>query len=144
MSRFANPHAADGHLPGAVHASCPKAGITWQCVTCDHVHTYPWREVDAYAHDMLEAYEILDSVPLPPCPQCGARPWINNADIVRGLDDPHHYTQRALDEHLLARPRLRGRFAVNEASLTDPKYQGTDFSHLPENERPDCHVPPEE
>jgi len=146
---FDNPHvAADterggpGHLPGCLHRSCPKAGVTWQCVSCDLIHTYPWKAIEGHAETYLEAYGdgVLDAIPLPPCPRCGALAFLNNADIFRGLDDPHHYTQRAIDEHILERPKLKGRFALNRASLGhDAIFQGEDFSHLPEKMRPDHH-----
>lgn len=154
MTAFENPHvAADlggyappGTLPGCVHASCPVNGVTWQCVGCGLVATHSWPEIDKHAHAYLVAHGdgVLDSIPLPACPGCGALPFLNNADIVRGLDDPHHYTQRAIHEHILQRARLKGRFAVNRASQTDPLYQGTDFSHLPAHARPPEHRDPGE
>jgi len=151
MARITNPHVALAHglhgesgeagkLPGCVHASDPDVGLTWQCVICELVTVYAWPAIDDHCDGYLKAYGdgVIDAVPLPPCPGCGAIACLNNSDVEYGLEMPHHYTRRALDEHLLKRPRLRGRFRVN-AHLPHEKWQGKDFSHKPPSGRPPQH-----
>ena len=150
--RIDNPHVAhvgesrqsdaDGKLLGCVHTVDSKDGLTWQCVGCELVTIYDWKAIDDQAELYLAAHGdgVLDAVPLPPCPACGLIPCLNNSDVEYGLDQPHHYTRRALDEHVLQRPKLKGRFAVNRHPEKD-RFQGHDFSHLPKAKRPKHHRP---
>lgn len=153
MTRIRNPHVQvdggywgeagpPGRLRGCVHASDEQAGLTWQCAvpSCEAVTTYSWEEIEATCELYLAEHGdgVLDAVPLPPCPACGAIPCLNNSNVEYGLEMPHHYTRRVLEEHVLVRPALRGRFAVN-VHAEHERWQGVDFSHKPRGQRPARH-----
>lgn len=148
--RITNPHVElehgyrgqsgePGKLPGHAHAS-DDDGLVWQCAICELVTTYAWKDVDDTADWYLKLHGEgeLDAIPLPPCPGCGAVPCLNHSNMEYGSDLPHHYTHRVVHEHLMTRPRLRGRFRVNHFEEHE-RYHGHDFSHLPPAKRPKHH-----
>jgi hypothetical protein len=127
-----------GVLRGHIQRSCPRQGITFQCPDCDRVTTYSWKQIDG-ANTHLEADEYHSTFHLPPCPDCNAVTIFGLNDVEYGVDLPEHATQRAVREHVATRKAFR-HLQVFPASRFDGKYQGSDFSHLPERERPTHHV----
>jgi hypothetical protein len=142
MKRITNPRVeADcpmagepGHAPGHVHASCPTDGLTFQCVQCHEITTYPWDAIEAENEEHLRLFPHADTVRLPTC-ECGAQAFLNHSNVEYGLELPHHYTLKAVREHIAPRlPALQlNRHAEHE------RFQGHDFSHLPAKERPPHH-----
>jgi hypothetical protein len=153
VTRIGNPHVKvdggywgeagpPGRLRGCVHASDETIGLTWQCgvPSCETIATHTWEAIEDHCETYLQEHGdgVLDAVPLPPCPGCGAIWFMNNSDVEYGLEMPHHYTRRALDEHVLQRPKLKGRFAVNRHGDHE-RWQGLDFSHKAKKDRPAHH-----
>jgi hypothetical protein len=128
-----------GVLKGTPHAA-DDAGLTHQCAVCELVTVYEWQLVDDYADHILNVMGDgeIDSIPLPPCPGCGALCYLNNSNVEYALERPHHYTIRIIREHILERPRLRGRFRINVIE-DDRRFEGLDFSHKAKKDRPAHH-----
>lgn len=152
MKHVTNPHVGTNHgasglcgpagsCPGHVHAY-GDGGLAHECPACGIVTMHPLDAVEDAALRAAVAFEGIDVVALPPCSSCGTFYFLNHSNVVYGLDLPHHYTLAAT-KLIADRPRLRGKIAVNAIAERD-RYQGSDFSHLPEKQRPAHHVPPSE
>lgn len=153
MKRIENPHVGTDHgssglcgpagsCPGHVHVCCPVDGVTYGCPVCGTVTTHAWRDVEDAALACLGHFPDIDVVALPPCPDCGGLPFLNHSNVEYGLELPHHYTLAAV-KMMTARPRLRGKIAVNVIPDGE-RFCGADFSHLPADQRPSHHVGPAE
>jgi hypothetical protein len=132
-----------GVLLGHIQRSCPRQGITFQCPHCERVATYSWKQIDGANKHLEDTEQPYATFLLPPCPDCDAVTMFGLNDVEYGVDLPEHATMRAVREHVATRRAFRN-LQVFPASRFDGKYQGSDFSHLPEHERPTHHVGREE
>jgi hypothetical protein len=148
MTRIVNPHvdtdhghgglcAPAGECPGHVHVCCPVEGVTYQCVICKEINTYSWDEIDAINEQHLSFWKDgTDAVRLPDCSSCGGQPFLNHSNVEYGVELPHHYTLAAV-KVMAQRPAFKHLLLNHHAD--HERFQGEDFSHLPEHERPPHH-----
>jgi hypothetical protein len=151
MKRIDSPHVAidgslgpAGHCYGQLHSSCPVDGLTFQCpavapfgARCGHIFTISWDELDELNKPILEQ-QATECIHLPTCPACGSFSVMTQNDIEYGVDLPQHHTMKIIRQHIAKRPAFKD-LQCHEASRTDGKHQGVDFSHLRVKDRPAHH-----
>jgi hypothetical protein len=127
-----------GEAPGHIHwADHGNGVIGYQCSVCGlkHEHTHAAIK-DAHGRHAA-TFGDTSVVALPPCPGCGALPFLAHNDVEHGQELPHRFTNQTTRE-LVQRLQLQ---TTLDRRGPDSKYEGRDFSHLPGPQRPPQHKP---